>query len=295
MERLCTAQYDLVVDPDGGGLVCAFRFRQGEDWTDVFSPEPAGAGFLDRLPLFGCFPMVPFANRLSEPFLPLGPDRAFFERNWPAENLAMHGVGYLRRWIVDGRSADWISMKTEIEEAGGMKLGTATQTVRLSDTDGLMMCLGYCHEHEMSMPAGVGLHPWFSAPEGEGGTQLRFEASGYFEMGPDQFPTGHRHFECGEETVLGFDRDGLDTCFTGWGGTAILQRPEKRLEARITSDACLLHCFVSSAFEAICVEPVTHTPNAAHDHRWQDISALPLLHSGQETAVTIQVSLCALS
>lgn len=113
MLTLETEFYRAAIAPDQGGLLVEVLFRQGGRWINLLRPDPGEGGVVDGLPLFGCFPMVPFANRLSKPWLPAGNARREFAINWPREGLAMHGVGFAQVWQVDRQSSSDATMCTD--------------------------------------------------------------------------------------------------------------------------------------------------------------------------------------
>lgn len=234
--------------------------------------------------------MVPFANRLSLPHLPLGDGRAEFDINWPSENIAMHGVAFTQVWDVDEASSNNAKLQTTIADALGTHLGSARLHLSLSDTSGLTLSLSYTHEHLAPMAAGVGLHPWFHAPPDEEQISLGFTADGQFEMGPDQFPI--RHFDLDEPTrhLLDRTKDGLDTCFTGWNGLATVNRPDAKIEIGVEANSALLHCFISRQFQSICVEPVTHAPNVVHDRNWQHLGDMTVLNAQQSVSTEMKIA-----
>lgn len=268
----------------------SLQFRTGDNWINIFRPEPKVGAFVDGLPLFGCFPMVPFANRISRPFLPLGDAEAEFPVNWPCENVAMHGVGFSQSWIVQHSQPDQARLSVEIYDISRRRLGIAHQDMSLSDKRGFSNTLSYTHEHDKPMLAGVGLHPWFFAPPTDQQIELNFDASGVFEMGVDQFPKNHIIFSKATPQSIGIGQNGLDTCFTSWNGCAVLRRPSAEIDIQITSDAAHLHCFVSPDHESICAEPVTHAPNAAQDKRWKSVGQMRKLNAGQTTSVSLSLS-----
>lgn len=277
------------IEPDHGGLIAALQFTGRDGPVDILRPAPSLGGYIDGLPVFGCFPMVPFANRLTVPDLPMENGVARFPINWPSEGVAMHGVAFASAWQVESLQDDRVRLSNAIGDLDGRFLGTAKQDLSLSDDQGLQAQLSYRHQHEKAMIAGVGFHPWFHAPVGEVPFAIGFSAADRFEMGSDQFPVGYTRVDA-KRIGLNNDDNGLDTCFAGWSGEAHLRRPSQSLAVNIRSDASILHCFIAGAFDAVCLEPVSHIPGAAHDARWRSKGPMRLLNTGEEISLEMTIS-----
>ena len=285
-----STRYKARIVPERGGLIAGLHYADGDVAVDLLRPEPTGGAYADGLPLFGCFPMVPFANRLSAPELPLGSGAARFPVNWPSEGVAMHGVGFGVPWKIEATDDKGMCLAVQIEDAEGRQLGMARQDISLSDEDGLRVRLRYEHLYPETMAAGIGLHPWFQVPRGEDDFTVRFHADSCFEMGPDHFPVGCSAIN--GDVELSRHDDGLDTCFPGWGGLAQLNRPSRSVAVRVRSDARIVHCFIAGALDAVCLEPVSHIPDAVHRPRWRSKGPMRPLQPGEE--ISLEMTLSAL-
>ena len=104
----------------------------------------------------GCFPMVPFAGRIAHGELPFG------GRTWTVPlNLgssAAHGVAFDVPWTVERADDEEVELRVELDARWPFG-GSARQVVRILD-DGVQVELSVANE-ERSMPAMLGLHPWF--------------------------------------------------------------------------------------------------------------------------------------
>jgi aldose 1-epimerase len=111
------------------------------------------------------------------------------------------------------------------------------------------------------MPAGLGLHPYFRRrPE----TELRFEAGHVLLTGAEPLPTGVEgpagHFAdfAGGAPL---PAETIDHCFTTWHGHAAL-RDELGTTSIAAEGTPHLHLYAPADGSALCLEPVTHTPDA---------------------------------
>ncbi|GFE49962.1 aldose 1-epimerase [Roseobacter cerasinus] len=284
---LQSAGYRVSILPDEGGLIASLQYWDGADFIDLLRSNPGAEGTLDGLPLYGCFPMVPFANRLSEPWLPAGDDRRAVPVNWPAQGLAMHGTGFMGPWIVGACGDASALLTTFILDANGQTLGAARQTIALGD-DGLAVSLAFESACDTPLSSGLGFHPWIAAPGDELQTTASFAAKGQFQMDANNLPVGH--VACTTtQTDLDWRDAGLDTCFTGWSGEAQIVRPAKDLVVRVRSAVPNLHCFVAKDFDAICLEPVSHAPNAAHAALAAEIAPMAPVAPGETISIEMHI------
>lgn len=279
--------YRAEIRPSDGGLIAAFQVWIGGDWTDILRPQPAKAATDHGMPLFGSFPMVPFANRLPQACLSTEIGTVNFVRNWPPEGIAHHGTGWHQPWEVTKVSEASVALTCPISDALGETLGIARQDITVSPL-GLRARLSYKHLGPNGMAAGLGHHPWFHAP-----TLLdraQFEANGRFVMGLDHLAADHKRLH--QPTELGLVDTAFNGCFSGWEGSAVLQRNSPALSVRLTGDAPLLHAYVAAPLHAICLEPVTHFPGAAHDPRWPTLGGMQRMTPGEEISTSMGIS-CA--
>lgn len=273
------------IRPDQGGLIARVQVRFAESWVDLLRPEPATGSTEHGLPLFGSFPMVPFANRLPGAALPLGRGWARFDRNWPPEGIAHHGTGWGQTWSATRNGDSEITMTTVIRDADGTTLGQARQSLTLLP-HGLSAELTYRHDNPQPMRAGIGHHPWFHAPDRE--TVAIFAAGGQFAMGPDDLAA--EHLTGITEVCLGHADAGLNTCYSGWSGTARVIRPSLGLAVLIRSGTPLLQAYVATQLDAICLEPVTHHPGSALDRRWEGIGGMDWMVEGQSIVAALDIT-----
>jgi aldose 1-epimerase len=210
----------VVVDPRAGGrltsLVVGGREILGR------SVDPAVPAAMRA----GSFAMVPFAGRLP------GGRLAFDDRTWQIPvnlgDAAAHGVCFDVPWTVDrvdGRSVA-LSVRLDARWPFG---GRATQEVRLLD-DAVEVTVTVANE-ERSMPAALGLHPWF-ARRHEG-----VDASVHLEPPAGAPPRP------------------WDTCFTDLARPPTAGWPGQRL---VVESATRTWTVYEQDPDAFCIEPLTH-------------------------------------
>src|SRR5207245_6404238 len=134
---------------------------------------------------WGCFPMVPWAGRLSNGRIPTNDGEVRLEPNLPPS--AIHGLGFDKSWDVVERSEATVTMMCELRGLGWPFGGRARQTLRL-DVNSLVLELEV-GEYRRAGPAGLGWHPWFVRTPGAD-LEIRVDASEVVVLDADQVPTG---------------------------------------------------------------------------------------------------------
>jgi aldose 1-epimerase len=207
---------------------------------------------------WGCYPMVPWAGRLSHGRIPTNDGEVRLDANLPPSSI--HGLGFDKSWEIVERSETAVTMTCELRGLGWPFGGHALQTVRVS-ANRLELELqvgGYAK----AGPAGLGWHPWFMRPP-TGDIELRVDSSKVLVLDADMAPTGEvRPVTPGEDLrsgpMLGARR--LDHVYVQTKGPATVRWPD--LELRIEYDKSLQTVVVHTPPEGVCVEPQTMWPNA---------------------------------
>lgn len=236
--------------PELGGCIAGF-------WLDdvpVLRSTPAAQ--LQSARQSGCYPLVPFSNRIGQATLVWQGTQHPLVRNDGDEPHAIHGVGWQRPWEVldaDERSA-MLAYEHRPDASWPFEFD-CSQAFRLSE-DSLELTLALTNQSAQPAPVGLGWHPWFpKRPD----SHLAFRASGRWEMGPDKLPTTRA-------PSTGIDADcvrlDVDHCYDGWDGQAELR--DGMLRVRLESNLQRLVAFTNPAREYVAVEPVSHVNNAVH-------------------------------
>lgn len=214
-------------------------------------PSPLSTGW-------GCYPMVPWAGRLSEGRIPTDQGEVRLEQNRPPS--AIHGLVFDKPWSVVEKSETVVTLSCALRGLGWPFGGEARQTLRLGPAR-LELELevgGYAR----AGPAGVGWHPWFARPL-SGDVELRLDAGEVLVLDADLVPTGGvRAVTASEDLRAGpalADRR-LDHVYVNTRGPAIVRWPD--LELRIECDESLATTVVHTPAQGFCVEPQTMWPNA---------------------------------
>jgi aldose 1-epimerase len=233
----------------------------------------------------GCFAMVPFANRIRHGRLP-GPGGRQLEIK--AAGVAdpvhpIHGVGWLRTWTVDEVDEAEGRVRLFLDHAGDVYWPWAFQAwLGWSLTEAafcatLVVSMEEVPSGQPSMPASIGLHPWFPMQNS------RFTAPGTRLWAGDadsicSQPVEHAGFDDAAASSLD-----LDHCLTGWDGEARIALQGHRFllfattpEGAASRRPAALHVYAPSGGTRFCLEPMSARSGAfdAEDPVGQGVAML---------------------
>lgn len=257
--------------PEQGGAFAALAWHG----QDVVAPLPLGAD--PNASFAGAFVMAPWANRLDGGLLPVAGTGYRLPLNRPADGTAIHGLSRDRPWTVEQAARDAAVLAQQVD-AGALGLPwryAARLSVRLGES-GAEAALSLTNAAELPFPFGMGWHPWFARPPG---TRLRFRAGTLLARDARCLPVAAQPTAGvdGDESVY----EGLDTHFAGWDGAAEILRPDLRLRLRAEGAwARNLQIFAPAGAAVLCVEPVSHVPDAPNRPAFAPHGALVVLPPG---------------
>ena len=236
------------IDPVGGGRIVSLVVAGAErilPRSRARAQEPAL--------YWGCYPMVPWAGRLSQGRIPTNDGEVRLEPNLPPS--AIHGLGFDKSWDIVEQSATALTMTCELRGLGWPFGGRASQTLRMG-TNGLELDL-QVGDYTRAGPAGLGWHPWFTRPSG-GDIEVRVDSSEVLVLDADFVPTGEVRRVARDEDLrsgpsLGDRR--LDHVYVHAKGPAVVRWPD--LELRIEFGKSVDTVVVHTPPEGVCVEPQT--------------------------------------
>jgi aldose 1-epimerase len=278
--------------PTLGGSVAAWQVDgELENRINLWRPWDGRTTDLYKL---ASFAMLPWSNRISGGgfwqdghFHEIQPNRA-------GEPYPIHGDGWLQPWQLSQPADDTLVMTlTSRCFDGNPHHYTATQTFRLVK-GGLDQSVQVRHLGAIPLPYGLGVHPWF---ERTPLARITAPVQGVWLSGADPLPTGHSTtFPSGWDLNEGTNANGtlIDNGYTGWGGTARIDWPERRLQLTLAmpdfardggraQHFCLV--YRPPHGNAFCFEPITHPIDAFHLPR---SPGLRVLATGDSTSMAMQ-------
>jgi aldose 1-epimerase len=223
---------------------------------DIVVPVPAGES--PNRGLHSAFLMAPWTNRLDGGRIVVGGTEYRMPINRPQEGNALHGFLREQAWTVEAEAADRAEFSCVLNHPPFHC--SARLTVALA-AEGLTLTLALTNTGAAPTPMGMGWHPFFTRPPG---TRLRFAAATTFSRdarGLAQAPRPSAGLAGGEAVLVGHD-----THFAGWDGLAEIAWPGgPTLVLRATGDwSRNLQIYAPAVAEVLCVEPVSHVPDAVN-------------------------------
>lgn len=248
MVRLQAGALTCELEPELGGCIAGL-WRQGAPVL-----RSAERSQLSTARQSGCYPLVPFSNRIAHATLQWQGTLYPLVRNNGDEPHAIHGVGWQRPWqLLDSDSVYALLSYEHRADSAWPFAFDSSQSFRLAP-DSLALTLSVTNQSRQPAPAGLGWHPFFMK---RSGAHLFFRAGGVWEMGDDKLPTRRI-------ASTGIDADcaalDVDHCFDGWDGRAVLR--DGMFEIELTSNLSRLVVFTTPARDVIAIEPVSHVNNA---------------------------------
>ena len=277
MAELTSRALRLVVRSEIGGSIARFDWIDGAEAMPLFRPWDGRSGDPND---HGCYPLVPWSNRISGGgieaggrFWPLRPNR-------PGEPYPIHGDGWQRPWRVERHTAAEISMALESSDQSPFDY-RAELAYALAD-NALTMRLAVQHRGAVAAPYGLGFHPWLPRTAD---TLLELSAADVWLEQADHLPAGK--VPIAERPDWDFARarplpaGWINNGFAGWSGSARVRWPGHGLQLTVTATAELDTCIVYSPDRDapyFCLEPVSHPVDAFH---LPGMPGLRVLRSGE--------------
>lgn len=221
-----------------------------------------------RAPNWASFPMLPFCSRIKHGRFKQAGQQRQLAPNFAPEPHTIHGFGWQSLWQVESSDGHACALVHEHDEAlsgvtGWPWLYRGRQHFMLTQ-GALRLTLSVENCSDEAMPVGLGLHPHLPlTPE----TSVAFQCRGRVHMDNDFLPRDNEldHGRLVDPmTHKPWHMGLLDTVFTHRSGNATVVWPGRDWALRIEPDAALPHWIVYAPMPEgfICIEPVSHLPNA---------------------------------
>ncbi|MES2712193.1 MAG: aldose epimerase [Pseudomonadota bacterium] len=235
----------------------------------VLAPMPQGAD--PNATPAGAFWMMPWTNRMAGGVLGPGWRLPVNRRD---EDTAIHGLSRDHTFDVVSAALDRVRLMQDVDIAPyAYRVALA---IRLRP-EGLSVAAMIINRGDGPAPIGLGWHPWFARRPGQ---RLSFAARHRLRSDARLLPVdavADPGFTAAPVEAL----IGTDAHFAGWGGAALLEDTALRLELRAGGAwARNLQLYLPPHADSICLEPVSHIPDAPNRPALAQHGALGLLAAG---------------
>jgi aldose 1-epimerase len=255
---LRTDRLTLELAPAAGGAIARFTV----DGSDVLRAMAEADVASRKGNNAAAYPLVPFSNRIRDGELVFEGETFQLQRNWPGVNHPMHGDGWAHAWRVeksDVRSAEISYLHERASGKSGWPFRyRARQSYRLDD-DRLTVRISLENLEDRSVPAGLGLHPFFVRDQE---TELACRCRAVWTADAEVLPIERIAMPTQRNFTSSRKVDGivLDNCFDGWDGHATITWPSRRLRLALEASQPFRHLviYVPPGRDFFCVEPVSH-------------------------------------
>ena len=267
--------------PEVGGAIGRLAFRG----VDVL--RPAALDVSDPLET-ACFPMVPFANRVANGRFTFGGQRISLPVVDRFHPHALHGEAWLKPWSVVAARDSSITLQFHGGDTWPWPY-TSRLTITLGERQ-TTFGLELTNTGTNTMPAGLGLHPYFfTGPD----AHLTFNAEGAWlgEAGgiPERLGAPAELFDFSNSPArarVPF----IDHCYAGWRGAASIKDGSRTVVISATPNASWAHVYSPEGQGFWCFEPVTHRPDALNAPEGEP-SGLATLRPGETMAMHMMIAM----
>jgi aldose 1-epimerase len=281
MITLTNAGLTTTIEPENGGLIASLVWRHGgRDHALLHAPASRPSG--DGRAWYGCWPLVPFANRAFGGVMMDGDEAIALPPN-DARGDTLHGFGWNAPWAVADESAHALTIGHHRREGADPYRYGAEQAISLEDDGCLLVGLRIRNEASRPLPFGIGLHPWFPL---DPDTTVTVDASEVLAVGDGYRAVGHG--PVGEATDFRSPRrlDGPGECvanFLDWRGEAIIAYPSRGYSIGVSASESLRRplLWTPGGADFVCFEPMSHALGAPSEAAARAAAPLARLEPGE--------------
>ena len=256
MLELTSGPLRLTLLPSCGGSIGRFDYRSGSDVIPILRPAPAEARHALEC---GCFPLVPFSNRIRGGTFEWQDKQIVLEPNMKGDPSPLHGQGWLAAWQVESSGPDRAVLVYR-HDADAWPWDYEARIDYHLRPDRLAATLSCRNLSRDAMPCGLGFHPYFPC-----------DAATLLQTGVDHVWTVDEHVLPVERVPATgrFALDGpicardLDNGYDGWSGMARIRQPGRPFDLVLLSPGTSCFQVYSPPTGGLFVaEPVTHANDA---------------------------------
>jgi aldose 1-epimerase len=285
---LAAGNLRLELSPSVGGAISAF------EWADANGARPILRKChspLEKVLDAGCFPLVPFSNRIRGGRFSFRGQEVVLRPNMAGDPSPLHGQGWLSQWTVE-REDKTSAILGFRHEAGEWPWAYDARQEFALDERGFSVRLTCRNASAYPMPCGLGQHPYF--PCGSE-TQIDTKVACAWTIDDQVLPVekvpADGRFDLRERLVCGQD---LDNGFGGWGGEARMTDPAWPYALRLSSPQAKFFQLYSPPEGIFVAEPVSHANAAlnAPESEWGELG-MRVLGPGEEMSLDMRLEVLA--
>ena len=255
---LKNADAKVVVAPELGGAIVSYQAKINNQLHPIFRQAIEKTSVKDS----SCFPLVPFSNRIRNGSFDWLGTKINLPLNQLPEKHTNHGHGWHVVWQIISHTDNRVIIGYEYKADDWPFSYKTEQTITLDGTC-LEIQLSLVNCSSVDMPAGLGLHPYFSRTAK---ASLHCNVSQLWAVDDESMPINiiDAPASIASEAGLVINEHCLDNAFINFPSTAEIKWPEWGIKAELSSSSNCRFMVVYSPENAdfFCVEPVTHCTDA---------------------------------
>lgn len=256
--------WSLALIPEWGGRVA----RLQANGLDIVTPITSESFDPVTWPKGGIYPLMPYSNRIRDSRLAHAGLIHALPPHPAVAPHTLHGVAHTLAWLASNESEDNVSLTCDYHGEHWPWPVRFEQHFSLSD-DQLCIKIVVTNLGNSSMPAGLGLHPYFHR---HGGMRAEFGVGRIWDIDDVYLPSRVAHSTPGSIVIIEDIPQELALYGSEWDGELKVTYPQGRLA--IQTQAPLTHFVAFSPVGApyVCLEPVSHLADAFNSppSQWTD-------------------------
>jgi aldose 1-epimerase len=279
----------LELSPSVGGAISAFEWTGGGGARPILRKCHSP---LEKVLDAGCFPLVPFSNRIHGGRFSFRGQEVVLRPNMAGDPSPLHGQGWLSQWTVEheDKTSAIVGFR---HEAGEWPWAYEARQEFALDERGFSVRLSCRNASDDPMPCGLGQHPYFHCGSE---TQIDTRVDCAWTIDDQVLPVekvpAEGRYDLRDRLVCGQD---LDNGFGGWGGEARMTDPAWPYALRLSSPQAKFFQLYSPPEGGIFVaEPVSHANAAlnAPESEWKELG-MKVLGPGDGMSLDMRLEVIA--
>ncbi|MEW6997774.1 aldose 1-epimerase [Colwelliaceae bacterium BS250] len=254
---------DVTIAPQLGASILAYNYIANGKTVAIF-PNRLGAVDVTST---SCFPLVPFSNRIREGKFNWQGNQIQLPLNQLPELHTNHGHGWQVAWNVDDQTESSVTLSYLHNTAEWPFTYKAIYSFELQNGE-LLQTLTLINLSPEEMPAGLGLHPYFSRTAK---SSVIADVNHMWTVDNESMPVKVVEAPACIHSMEGMVMDShqLDNTFIDFPAKARVDWPEWQIGADITasSNCNFMVVYSPKGEDFFCLEPVTHSPDAINLHQ----------------------------
>jgi aldose 1-epimerase len=277
----------IEISPELGGAILVYDAKLHNKFVPILRNSRNAESVLNS----SCFPLVPYSNRIKHGLLNWQEKSSQLPLNHLPEKHSIHGHGWQLPWKVIHKTETSLTLEYNYKKAEWPFSYSARQVFTLKGSS-LNIELSLVNHSTSQMPAGLGLHPYFSLTKA---TSLKCSVERMWAVDNESMPTtlAEAPTELASSEGLLIPNSNLDNVLTGFSGAATITWPEWKAKADVTSSSnCKFIVVYSPQGQSyFCFEPVTHSTDAINMSNNGDINTgINTLNPQEELSVSMCIT-----